>query len=109
MIWPAGLLTTAALAAACVVVGDHVVEAGDGCLGSERFIATPASVPTEPLAADLDGKPLPVKADLGRPARVGRVEQPGTVPPTAVVQISGCLDVALIENPRPSPVPDGRA
>lgn len=42
--WPAAVLTGAALVAACVVVGEHVVDAGDGCLGSAgRFTATPAA------------------------------------------------------------------
>lgn len=103
--WPAAALTGAALAAACVVVGDHVVQTRDGCLGSAGwFTATPVSAPMDPVAAGVDAKIVPYKigpkgSAADGPAAAG----------AGYEQISGCLDVDRIEVPAQSPAPDGRA
>lgn len=79
-VWPAALLTGASLAAACLVVGEHVVATRDGCLDSDGwFTATPASWPGSPAT------------------------------PAGEDRISGCLDLDRIEIPAPTPAPDGRA
>lgn len=105
-VWPAGLFTTAALAAACVVVGGHVADAGDGCLGSKSFIATPASWPADPSGVVRPtGKSLSYKASNGWPAIGDRVGQTNDVPPSRDLHITGCIDVDRIE----IPVTDGRA
>ncbi len=101
-VWPAGLLTAAALAAAGVVVGGHVVETGDGCLGSKHFVGTPVSWSTE--SGDPAKQP-PSKAGIGWPEMVEPIGRSSEVTPSVDVQISGCLDVARIE----FPVTDGRA
>lgn len=107
-VWPAGLLTSAALAAACVVVGGHVVETGDGCLGSDSFIGTPANWLSGPLAGP-EGKPVPEKAGMGMPAIVDPIGESNEVPPSPDLRITGCLDVDRIESPAPTPITDGRA
>lgn len=111
--WPAALLTGASLAAACLVVGDHVVATSDGCLDSAGwFTATPAAWPASANEADTGGKPEPDDNDndyideAGDPAEVGRTSEDR---PAEGEQISGCLDLDRIEIPAPAPAPDGRA
>lgn len=106
--WPAALVTGAALAAACVVVGEHVVQTSDGCLDSTGwFTAAPVVWPEN---------------SGGTAHHVGPQDKPGTSTPgtapevTGIAdqqnpedhQISGCLDLDRIEI-TPTPAPDGRA
>jgi len=107
--WPAALVTGAALSAACVVVGEHMVQASDGCLDSTGwFIATPAAWPDNPGASagkQTAGQDKPTSAASATAAEItGTTDQqnPGRD------QIRGCLDLDRIEI-APSPIPDGRA
>lgn len=106
--WPAALLTGAALAAACVVVGEHVVQTSDGCLESTGWF-TAAPVGWSDTSAQSE-------QHLGTQDKPG-TGTTGTAPEvTAIVgqqnkadqQISGCLDLDRIEI-TPTPAPDGRA
>jgi len=109
-VWPAALLTGAALAAACVVVGDHVVDTRDGCMGSTGwFTATPVTLSLAPLAAHTGRKTAAVKAGIGRSVTVDPARQSSDDRPAGQEQISGCLDVTRIEIPGTAPAPDGRA
>lgn len=108
--WPAALLTGAALAAACVVVAEHVVEASDGCLDSAGwFTATPAAWPGDPIASGADSKPTGGKTGIGQTATIDEVGQTSDDRPSDRGEISGCLDLDRIEVPDPAPAPDGRA
>jgi len=94
--WPAALVTGASLAAACVVVGDHVVATSDGCLDAAGwFTATPV------VRAD--------KADIGARGTIDEVGRTSDQPDSGKDQISGCLDLDRIEVPAPPPASDGRA
>ncbi len=106
--WPAALLGSASLAAACVVVGGHVVEAGDGCLGAQYFVGTPTIWSHGPSNGP-DGKPAQDKAGLGGPAVGEPIGEVKEVPASAGLQIIGCLDVDRIEVPASTLIPDGRA
>lgn len=108
--WPAALLTGAALAAACVVVGDHVIETSDGCLDSAGwFTATPAAWPTDPIASGTVAKSTPSKARIGPSPTIDAAGQTSDDRYSDPGQISGCLDLDRIEIPAPAPAPDGRA
>lgn len=109
-LWPAALVSSAALAAACVVVGGHVVETSDGCLGSAgRFTATPVVWPTEAIGSGIDGKLEPHKVDIGQPTIIDQIGQTNGGPRSDDPQITGCLDVDRIEIPAQTPAADGRA
>lgn len=112
-LWPAALVSSGALAAACVVVGGHVVETSDGCLGSAgRFTATPVVWPTEAIGSGIDGKLKPLKVDIGQPTIVGQIGQIGQTndgPRSDDPQITGCMDVDRIEIPADNPASDRRA
>lgn len=116
--WPATMITGAALAAATVVVGDHVVGTSERCLDSVGWFTATAvtaasttgassTAGTAPVISELDGIPSPIKAGIG-PAKT---DWPGQVraPQSPELEISGCLDVARIEVPGQGPAPDGRA
>jgi len=130
--WPAALLTGTALAAACVVVGEHVVETSDRCLDSAGwFTATPAAWPGDSVGSAQGaalGRPEPASANPAGSGAAARIDdEMRTGPPPATMdpvgqsgdgrssygqdgrQISGCLDVDRIEVPGPAPEPDGRA
>lgn len=108
-LWPAALVSGAALAAACVVVGDHVAQTSGGCLGSAGFFtATPVSWPIEATAADDKGKTAPYKLGVTRPTGIDEIGPASVDPNVDDHRISGCLDVERIEIPQ-APAPDGRA
>ncbi len=108
--WPAVLLTGAALTAACVVVGERVIQTNaDGCRGSVGwFTATPVGGAASPAMAHLEAKPVPTKSGIGRVSTVEPVGQADDEQPSAERVISGCLDVDRIDIPTPGPAPDGR-
>ncbi len=106
--WPAALLTGAALSAACVVVGEQVVQANaDGCRGSVGwFTATPVGEATSPTMVHLEAKSVPTKSGIGRVTTVEPVGRTSGQQPSDEHQISGCLDIDRIDIP--APAPDGR-
>lgn len=107
--WPAAAITGAALAAACVVVGEHVVQANDGCLDSAGwFTATPAAWPSDPDAGAGKRSADPAKPAVGAPQTGQVVGETGDQQDSAN-QISGCLDLDRIEIPAPGPAPERRA
>ncbi|MBA3340149.1 MAG: hypothetical protein H0T54_10475 [Geodermatophilaceae bacterium] len=109
-LWPAALISGAALAATAVVVGDHVAQTSDGCLGSAgRFTATPVSWPSEATSSGIAGKLVPNKVAIGRPTLIEQGGQTIGGPHSDGPQITGCLDVDRIEIPAPVPAGDGRA
>ncbi len=109
--WPAALLTGAALTAACVVVGEQVIQTNaDGCRGSVGwFTATPVGGAAGPAIALFDAKAVPTKSGIGRVSTIEPVGQASDEQPSTERVISGCLDVDRIEIPMPVPAPDGRA
>jgi len=110
--WPAALVAGASLAAACVVVGDHVVATSDGCLDAAGwFTATPvvrADRP-DPVASGKQSTAGPDKADIGARGTIDEVGRTSDQPDSGKDQISGCLDLDRIEVPAPPPASDGRA
>jgi len=106
--WPAAVITGASLAAACFVVGDHVVATDDGCLDSAGwFTATPTTWPAQDEATVVT-KTAAVKTTVGRATEIGASGQTEYSDPEDN-QIEGCLDVERIEIPAPPPAPDRQA
>lgn len=107
--WPAAMLTGAALTAACVVVGEHVVRTSDGCLDATGwFTATPVAWPDDP--ATRSGKYATAPDKLGSGTARTAEEITGTTGQfPGGDRMSGCLDLDRIEIPAPTSVPDGRA
>ncbi|MDQ4039435.1 MAG: hypothetical protein M3313_14050 [Actinomycetota bacterium] len=110
--WPAVMLTGAALTAACVVVGEHVVQTSDGCLDAAGlFTATAVAWPDDPVGIAGKQATAPDKPANGPPRTAEEIsgitgttgQHPGGD------QITGCLDLDRIQIPAPTPVPDGRA
>ena len=65
--WPGALLSGASLAAACLVVGDHVAATRQGCPDSAGwFSATPVVLPSDPTRSGAEGKPAPDKTGSGQ-------------------------------------------
>ena len=107
--WPGALLSGASLAAACLVVGDHVAATRQGCPDSAGwFSATPVVLPSDPTRSGAEGKPAPDKTGSGQSTSIDEVGQNRDDTPSGE-QISGCLDIDRIVVPPPAPVPDGRA
>ncbi len=106
--WPAALLTGAALSAACVVVGEQVIQTNaDGCRGSVGwFTATPVGGAASPVMALLEAKSVSTKSGIGRMSTVEPVGRTSGQQPSDEHQISGCLDIDRIDVP--APAPDGR-
>ncbi len=109
--WPAALLAGASLTAACLVIGDHVVATSDGCLDAAGwFTATPvARTSPEPVVRIPEAIAGSDKVVLGNAPVVDKVGQSRHQRDLRHEQISGCLDLDLIEIPPPVPAPDGRA
>jgi len=108
--WPAALLTGVALTAACVVVGEHVVQTRDGCLDPTGwFTATPAAWPGDEAAISVKRAAEPDKARSGVPGTVHEAGETDDQQNPGDNQISGCLDLDRIEVPAPGPDPDSRA
>lgn len=116
--WPTVLLTGAALSGACVVVGEHVVDARDGCLDSAGwFIATPAAGPNGSTDSGASTARVVVAYPVsrsgapadGKTAYTDEVGQTSGHPTPDGDPISGCMDLNRIEIPAREPAPDGRA
>lgn len=113
--WPAALLAGAALTAAGLVVGEHVVDARDGCLEPAAwFVGTPASAAADAELSDVAGlhadtRIVPTEVSVDLTSDTTDPTDPTDLATGMTDPISGCLDLSRIEIPAPAPAPDGRA